>query len=493
MRHRDFGRPADEEHEPPPPSWPDGSTHPYPLPLSLAQAGSAEDEVWPPDDSQPPGAGRRSGESRPSGDRGDSGKRAAASPRTYQPDQFGTIPLQPTVPRSEPFYPWPLAPSPGSFRDAAQSTATRARSRGGRRQSTRRWMIPAWIAAGCAFVGAAAVLLTAWHPDARGTGAAAPPSAEPTMMTTHARASPSPDAEASAPLTLARAQSVLARYTTANNRANAQRSGALLATVETGSSYAIDVGIYRTQAAERAATYPLFSPVQATYYIPGGEPAAGPHWFVVQVANAFQFSPSDVTSDEYLLFTQSTPGGTWQNAIEPYLLPAASAPQIAVGDGGLATAVSRDATSVTVAPGQLPAVTAASLDGSGARARTGQGAIANPGNLADTSDQETWQAKLPGDTVTDTRAPAAGTDGQEFALRTTSGGALVFYTDAAEVTVTSPTGSPLRLTVPGIYSASQDLTQVSVGYLEQFATYDPPADGGAPRIVADYSGITKNP
>ena len=40
------------------------------------------------------------------------------------------------------------------------------------------------------------------------------------------------------------------------------------------------------------------------------------------------------------------------------------------------------------------------------------------------------------------------------------------------------------------YSASQPLTKATVSYLEQFAAYDPPAGGGAPRVVADYSGIT---
>jgi hypothetical protein len=274
------------------------------------------------------------------------------------------------------------------------------------------------------------------------------------------------------------AQSVLARYTAANNTANRQRNRALLATVETDSSYAIDAGTYQAQAAERtAATYPAFSPVQATFYIPVGEPASGPRWFVAQVANAFLRSPSNVTSDEYLLFVQSTPGGTWQNAIEPYLLPTASVPQVAVGDSGLATVVSQDATSVTVAPGQLPAVTAASLDGRGADARIGHAAIVNPGNLADLTNQEPGQGGVPAGTVADTHAAATGADGQEFALLTTDGGALVFYADAAEVTGTRP-------------ASGRALTQAKASYLEQFAAYDPPAGGGVPRIVADYSGIT---
>jgi hypothetical protein len=283
---------------------------------------------------------------------------------------------------------------------------------------------------------------------------------------------------------MSQAQGVLAAYTTANNSANAQRSDTLLASVETGSSNAIDAGLYVTQAAAGTAPYPAFSPVQATYYIPRDEPATGPRWFVVQVANAFTSNPRKITSNEYLLFTQPAPGGAWQDTIEPFLLATVSAPKIEVGADGLATAVSPGATSVTIAPGQLPAATAASLDG------TGQASIADPGNLADRADQRLWQAKVPGGTVTDTHTAATGADGQEFALLTTDGGALAFYTDAAELTITPPAGSTLHLTIPGLYSSQQALSQATVGYLEQFAAYDPPAGGGAPRVVADYSGIT---
>ena len=97
---------------------------------------------------------------------------------------------------------------------------------------------------------------------------------------------------------------------------------------------------------------------------------------------------------------------------------------------------------------------------------------------------------MPGGTVTDTHTAATGADGQEFALLTTDGGALVFYTDAAQLTITPPAGTTLRVTIPGFYSPSQALSQAGVSYLEQFAAYDPPAGGGAPRVVADYSGIT---
>jgi hypothetical protein len=358
----------------------------------------------------------------------------------------------------------------------------------GRSHGSRRWLILAGIVVTGAAVGAAAVLVTSGHPRSQGAGGSAAPPATPGTTPGKALGAPTtttPSA-ASGPLTMTQAQGVLAGYTTANNGANAERSDTLLATIETGSSYAIDAALYQMQQAAGTAPFPAFAPAQATYYIPRDEPAAGPRWFVVQVANAFSSAPKKVTSTEYLLFTQSAPGGAWQNAIEPYILPGSGAPQIAVGPDGLATAVSVDAASVAVAPGELPSATAASLDGTGA----GQAAIANPGNLEDLSDQKRWQGKLPGGQVTDTHTPAAGADGQEFALQTTDGGALVFYTDAADVTLTPPAGSALNLNVPGLYSPSQSLSQAEVSYLEQFAAYDPPAGGGAPRVVADYSGIT---
>ena len=148
-----------------------------------------------------------------------------------------------------------------------------------------------------------------------------------------------------------------------------------------------------------------------------------------------------MTSAEYLLFTQSAPGGTWQDAIEPYLLSGAGAPRVAVGADGLATAVGPDAATVRVAPGQLPAATAAALDSTGPDwTGGGQAAVAVTGNLADHADLRTWQAAVQGGQVSDAHAPAAGADGQEFALRTADGGALVFYTDAAEITIIPPAG-----------------------------------------------------
>ena len=536
MSDWDSGRPAYGQQDATRPSWPDGTTYPYPLPFPLAQALDTDDEVRPADERRPPGDGRhRSGSwSLEDGQGGD--ERAPLLPFTYESDdfdrayepgpdqfdqpgpfdrpdefdQFDATLTQPAVPLGEAYqappresYPWPPAPAPEGLSDLALDTAGPPDSGNGRGRGSaspgRRWLIPAGAIAAGAAVGAAAVLLSGSHHSApqSARGSAAPSTtpksampkaaaATPDMAATkRAIASPSSSATGTAPLTLAQAQAVLASYTTANNSANSQRNETQLATAETGSSFAIDAGLYVTQSAAGTAPYPPFGPVQATYYIPGNEPASGPRWFVVQVANAFTANPKNVTSNEYLLFTQSASGGTWQDTIEPYLLSGADNPQIQTGTDGTATAVSPDAATVAVMPSQLPAATAASLDG------TGQVAIADPGNLTDRTDQKSWQGKVTGGTVTDTHTAAAGANGQEFALRTTDGGALVFYTDAAHLTITPPAGSTLRLTIPGLYTSQQTLTQATVGYLEQFAAYDPPAAAGStPRITADYSGIT---
>jgi hypothetical protein len=280
------------------------------------------------------------------------------------------------------------------------------------------------------------------------------------------------------------AQGVMAAYTSANNGANAQRNNTMLATVETGSSYAIDAGLYQMQRGVGAAPYPAFGPRHATYYLPRGEPASGPRWFVVQVANAFLANPGRVSSTEYLLFTQAAPGGPWLNAAEPYLTSGGGTTQVALGTDGLATAVDPAATAFAATPGQLPQLTAAALDGTA----TG---IADLGNLSDQGDARYWRGKLPTATVTDTHSVPAGPDGQVHALLTTGGGALVFYTGAARLTITPPAGTALHLTVPGFYSPAQALSRAGVSYLEQFAVYDPPSGAAAaPRVVADYSGIT---
>jgi hypothetical protein len=352
-----------------------------------------------------------------------------------------------------------------------------------------RWLLPvALVALIAAGAGTAAALLgaqsgrpSAGAPSAGGPSAGAPSAGGTATGSRAAAHGPGAGTRASPqPLTMAQARSVLAAYTSANNAANATRSAARLAAIETGSSYAIDTGIYRVQQAEKAAPYPAFGPRQARFYIPGEAAAAYPHWFAVQVANAELASPGKVSGTEYLVFTQATPGGPWLNAVEPYVLGGAATPQVALGPDGLASAVDPNTTSLAVMPAQISAVTAAALDGAPG--------LASPGDLADRLDETFWRRQLPSATVTDRHAPGDG--GHVFGLRTTDGGALLFYTDTAELTLVPPAGEALHLTIPGFYSPGQALSRAGIGYTEQFATYVPPRGRSGPRVVADYSGIT---
>lgn len=490
-RHGFDGSPGDE--------WADDLDHPLtgPYPVSYERDEDGLPAGWAPW-SQPNVDDRLSGG--PLGDNGPGNARANAGPWLDGFDEArpGAKPNpDENADAGQPTRVWPDGPLTQqrwlAVRDTPTLTDVRRAGPAGRagpavrRGGGRRWLIPASIGVVGAALGATAVLLIGGHQVATSPASRGPASPGGTDgqegSGTPARGS-SPVFGGTGPLTVAQAQSVLAGYSAANNTANAQRSDSRLGAIETGSSYAIDAGQYQIQLAAGAAAYPAFGAVQATYYIPRGEQASGPRWFAVQVGNAFSSDPQKVASTEYLVFTQAAPGDSWRDAVEPYALTGANTPQVAIGADGLATAVSPTATSVAVPPGQLAAVTAASLDGSGQ--------MASPGNLADQSDQRFWAGKLPAATVTDTHAAAAGPDGQEFALRTTDGGALVFYTDTATLTITPPRGSALHLTVPGYYSPAATLSSASLNYLDQFASYDPPADGngGAARVVADYSGIT---
>jgi len=157
-------------------------------------------------------------------------------------------------------------------------------------------------------------------------------------------------------------------------------------------------------------------------------------------------NPKKVTGTEYVLFTQAAPGAPWKNAIEPYMLPGASVPQITIGADGLATPVPADTASLAVSPARIGQLTAASLDGTGT--------LGDPGNLADRLDAKFWQSKVPAASITDQHATAGG---QVFGLATAGGGALLFYTDTAELTLTPPQGETLHLSIPGFYSGVRHL------------------------------------
>jgi hypothetical protein len=275
------------------------------------------------------------------------------------------------------------------------------------------------------------------------------------------------------------AQQVLAHYVGVNNLAGRLRSDGQLASIEGRTSYQMDTGAYRwlrvtDPTNSDYAPTTLKDPV---FYIP--RMPGYPRWWAVRVTTV-SLSSRRAPTPGYLIFSQNSPGASWKNVLEPNTLAGGGpAPQIATDAQGYAIAATSSTAGLSITPGQIQAVTAASLDGTSSIVR-------GPGNLSDKSDEAFWRSRIPAtETDTDTHEAApAGLAG----LRTVGGGALLFYALTAHLTLQPTGGQTMNIQIPGYYSTTQTVTFARVGYTEQFATYDPPGRG-SPHVIADSSGI----
>jgi hypothetical protein len=275
-------------------------------------------------------------------------------------------------------------------------------------------------------------------------------------------------------------------YWPIKNEANELRSDSLLKSIEAGTSYSMDIGAYRFYRVADPGNhdYVAIAPTHAALYIPRLAADDYPRWFAAAVTYAHPASPQDPTGAGYLLFSQDFPGGPWKDMLEPDVLPGTgSAPRIATDADGYSTAVSGagDAAGLSVAPGQFGSVTAASLDGGS------PAAITAPGNLADLRDEAFWRSRLQAGSSDADRHQAG--PGPVFGLRTEGGGAMLFYSVTARLFLVPPPGQTFQLDIPGYYWPGQAVPSAGVGYLEQFAAYDPPQGQTVPYIVADVSSI----
>ena len=294
-------------------------------------------------------------------------------------------------------------------------------------------------------------------------------------------------------VTRAEAQRVVSHFWQVNNQANESYSDSLLSTIESGSSYSMDTGAYRFQRDNPDQTpYAAFKLADTSYYIPRMPRSAYPRWFVVR-GTYVTLSTGKNLGSAYIVFAQDSAGAPWKDGIEPDILRASEPPpQIATDSGGYATTVSGtgNAAGLSVGPDRIGHVTAAWLDKVAADS-SNTAVLSYAGNLADLRDEVFWRSGeggAPLDTADSHSVPADPV----FGLKTTDGGALLFYTTAAQLTLTPQGGGAISgLSIPGYYSPSSSagLTSATVGYVEQFATYVPAAMHGGRRIVADISSI----
>ena len=291
-------------------------------------------------------------------------------------------------------------------------------------------------------------------------------------------------------ITKAEAERVVSRYWQVNNQANESYSDSRLATIESGSSYTMDAGSYRFALGSTDRTpYAAFELTGTRYYIPRLPQTAYPRWFVVR-GSYVTLSAGKNLGSAYIVFAQDSPGAAWKDVTEPDILPGRTMPQISTGNGGYAESVAADATGLSVAPDKIGQVTATWLD-QVASSTSNTAVLADAGNLTDLKDEVFWRSGEGGATF-DAADPHSVPADPVFALMTTSGGALVFYTVAAHLVLTPPDGDTISaLNIPGYYSPSTSagLASAAVGYVEQFATYVPAAGHSGRQIVADIASI----
>ena len=236
----------------------------------------------------------------------------------------------------------------------------------------------------------------------------------------------------------------------------------------------MDAGAYRTgRAAGPASGYTPVTAQNPVLWIPRQPAGTYPRWFAARVTYTGEGAG-------YLVFTQPQAGAPWKNVLEPYLLHGTGpGPFVTTDASGYAAQADPDAAGLAVTPAQIEEQTAASLDGAAA-------AVGNPGNLADMRDEAYFAAHLqPGSAAGDRHSPG----GMVFAVQTIGGGALVFCSLTATVSLTPPPGQALEIGIPGYYTPARPQTStVTIRYVEQFAAYLPPGHARA-QLLADASGI----
>jgi hypothetical protein len=208
-------------------------------------------------------------------------------------------------------------------------------------------------------------------------------------------------------LTKSQAEQILANYQSVNNRANGNLDSSLLATVETGAQLEMDRAGYRLRRVQKDK-YTPFTYSRPAFYIPRQD--RFPKWFAVDATSG--------NTRHALLFMQDHKGGPWLLAADPF--PSAGLSGIALDKDGYATAVNPTDGDAAVEPRKVAGVHAATLS-------TGAAGMAPGPYTTQSRDALTKveaELRKRGVTLTSDFAPDQQ---RSFALRTTGGGALVWY------------------------------------------------------------------
>jgi hypothetical protein len=322
-----------------------------------------------------------------------------------------------------------------------------------------------------------------------------------------------PNKGPAAVVTTADAEQVLTQYMAGLDQALHAGETSVLARYVGGSSYAIRATAFKDptikQTPAQAFSQPRFYiPFQATY----------PAWFAVRVHQ--QASGTD--QDDYLVFTKAAASTPWLDVFEPVVIGKAPQPTIATDKNGNAVAVpAAQAGQLALAPDALPAAQAKYLDpvtpaAGGGRpcppgtskalaaklgctlaapptTATGSGTVtfSDGSDIVDLHDRSVFNSHGSSE-IAITNRHAVTTD-PVYALRTTDGGALVFY-DLSASMVLSPAGGfagLFSIDYPDLITKGKNQdASFQVNYREEFAVDEPQGTPAKPTVVAQFGGAT---
>jgi hypothetical protein len=266
-------------------------------------------------------------------------------------------------------------------------------------------------------------------------------------------------------LSKGQAQQVMANYQSVNNRANAALDGNLLATVETGAQLDMDRAAYLLRRA-KDEKYPAFTYSSPAYYIP--RQSDFPKWFAVDATSG--------KTRHALLFLQERSDSPWLLAADPF--PTSALTDIELDKDGYATAVTLDDTHAAVEPGKVAGTHAAVL----AHGATGMAAGPYTTGSRDALVKVQSGLQQRGVTLTADFVP----DRQRaFALRTTGGGALVWYvlrqTETYNMSTAGEVGRGGDLT--GLITGKVGHHLNTTALIQYLATVP---DHGSPQVIGSY-------
>ena len=291
-------------------------------------------------------------------------------------------------------------------------------------------------------------------------------------------------------LTMNQAQEVLAKYQSVNNQANKALDDRLLASAETGAQLDMDTAAYKLRRAtkQRLAEFTYTKP---SYYIP--RLRTYPRWFAVAATSRETGTGNRRDTgrraaygrEHALLFLQDSATAPWRLAADPY--PTTKRIEgIAIDREGYAAAVPPDDAQVALAPSKIAVAHAALLtNGPKTPAAAGLGAGPHTNQAYDALRRATAQFSKLGVNLTSQFTP--GTAGS-YALRTTDGGALVWYVLQQKEKYTSKKAGAISVTgdLVGLTNAVKVKDRLDTTVLVQYLAKVPPKNKGAVEVTGTY-------